>query len=222
MAKKAKRRLPRQTTPENCQRAFLVLGSRSGASADLLVVGLGNPGENYAATRHNAGRWVIDELMRRHNGKLRSARRLHAQVCELRVADRRITAAAPDVWMNESGRSVRQLVRRFGIKDLSTLVVVHDELDLPVGRLKVKCGGGLAGHNGLKSIKAHLHSDGFSRIRVGVGKPDATPKGGDYVLKRPSRAERAELDAVVQRAADAIEYLATHGLEPTMNRFNAL
>lgn len=199
----------------------MAIGSRTGSAADLLVVGLGNPGDQYARTRHNAGRWVIDELVRRHGGRLRRARRQQALVCELRLAERRIAAAAPVTWMNESGRAVAPLVRRFGIEDLSCLVVVHDELDLPVGRLRVKTGGGLAGHKGLVSIRAHVRSEAFTRVRIGVGRPDATPKGGDYVLKRPGKAERAELDAIVERAADAVEYYLDHGLEPTMNRFNA-
>lgn len=199
----------------------MAVGSRSGTSADLLVVGLGNPGDQYAPTRHNAGRWVVDELVRRHGGRLRRARRQQALVCELRLAGRLVAAATPVTWMNESGRAVAPLVRRFGIRDLDNLVVVHDELDLPVGRLKVKTGGGLAGHKGLKSIRAHLRSDAFTRVRIGVGRPDLTPKGGDYVLKRPGRAERDELEAVVQRAAEAIEHFLDHGLEPTMNCFNA-
>ena len=198
----------------------MAIGSRSGSAADLLVVGLGNPGDQYARTRHNAGRWVVDELVRRHDGRLRRARRQQALVCELRLDQRRVAAAAPVTWMNESGRAVAPLVRRFGIRDLSCLVVVHDELDLPVGRLKVKTGGGLAGHKGLESIRAHVRSEAFTRVRIGVGRPDMTPRGGDYVLKRPGRAERAELEAVVERAADAVEYYLDHGLEPTMNRFN--
>ena len=198
----------------------MAIASRSGSSADLLVVGLGNPGDQYARTRHNAGRWVVDELVRRHDGRLRRARRQQALVCELRLAQRRVAAAVPVTWMNESGRAVAPLVRRFGIRDLSCLVVVHDELDLPVGRLKVKTGGGLAGHKGLESIRAHVRSEAFTRVRIGVGRPDMTPKGGDYVLKPPGRAERAELEAVVERAADAVEYYLDHGLEPTMNRFN--
>lgn len=183
-------------------------------------MGLGNPGEDYARTRHNAGMWVVDELVRRHDGRLRRARRQQAMVCELRVLQRRLAVAAPVTWMNESGRAVAPLVRRFGIDDLGRLVVVHDELDLPVGRLRVKTGGGLAGHKGLASIRAHLRSDAFTRVRVGVGKPDSTPRGGEYVLKRPSRSERNELDQVVDRAADAVECFLEHGLEVTMNRFN--
>ena len=199
----------------------MAIGSRTGSAADLLVVGLGNPGDEYARTRHNAGRWVVDELVRRHDGRLRRAHRLQAAVCEVRVLQRRMAVAAPVTWMNESGRAVVPLVRRFGIRDLERLVVVHDELDLPVGRLKVKVGGGLAGHKGLVSIRAHLRSDSFTRVRVGVGKPDMTPRGGEYVLKRPGRAEQAELERTVARAADAVECFLEHGLEATMNRFNA-
>ncbi|MCY3649657.1 MAG: aminoacyl-tRNA hydrolase [Acidimicrobiaceae bacterium] len=199
----------------------MAIGSRSGSSADLLVVGLGNPGEQYARTRHNAGRWVVEEFVQRHDGRLRRARRQQALVCELRLGERRVAAAAPVTWMNESGRAVAPLVRRFRIRDLSSLVVVHDELDLPVGRLKIKTGGGIAGHKGLQSVRAHLRSDSFTRVRIGVGRPDITPKGGDYVLKRPGRAERDELEAIVKRAADAIEHFLDHGLDPTMNRFNA-
>lgn len=195
---------------------------RTGAGADLLVVGLGNPGEEYAATRHNAGRWVVDELVRRHAGRLRRARRLHALTAELRIEGRSVVVAAPVAWMNESGRAAGPLVRRHGISDLSRLVVAHDELDLPVGRLKVKAGGGTAGHNGLESVRSHLRSNRFTRVRVGVGRPESTPRGGSYVLKRPGRRERAELDAAVGRAADAVECLAVQGLEAAMNRFNAV
>ena len=191
-----------------------------GAVADLLVVGLGNPGEKYADTRHNAGVWVAEELLRRHGGSLRKARRVPSLMCEMRVSQKLVAVAVPTTWMNESGRAVAPLVRRLGITDLSTLVVAHDELDLAVGRLKVKTGGGLAGHNGLKSIRAHLRSDAFTRVRVGVGRPAYTPQAGDYVLKRPRREERASLDAAVDRAVDAIGCLLEDGIEMTMNRFN--
>lgn len=196
--------------------------ARRGTPADLLVVGLGNPGDEYAQTRHNAGVWVIDELVRRHGGKLTRARREHADSAELRVGEKRLAVAVPTTYMNESGRAVLPLVRRFGIEDLARLVIVHDELDLPVGRLKVKFGGGLAGNNGLKSIRAHLRSDEFTRVRIGVGKPaPGTMKGADYVLRRPARSERPELDRVVGVAADAVEHLLGGDLDATMNRFNA-
>lgn len=193
---------------------------RTGSAADLLVVGLGNPGEEYAQTRHNAGAWVADELVRRHGDRLRRARRESALVEELGLGDRRLIVAVPVTYMNDSGRAVGRLVRRYGIEDLEHLVVVHDDIDLAVGRMKVKTGGGLAGHNGLKSIRAHLHSDAFTRVRIGVGRPEHTPTGGDYVLKRPSKTERADLDRVVERAADAVEHLVAFGTESAMNRFN--
>ncbi len=195
---------------------------RTGTPAELLAVGLGNPGEEYARTRHNAGVWVIEELVRRHGGRLRRGRRDNALSDELRIGEHRLAVATPTTFMNESGRAVAPLVRRYGIEDLSRLVIVHDELDLPVGRLKVKLGGGLAGNNGLKSIRSHLRADEFARIRIGVGKPEAgTMKGRDYVLRRPSRAERPELDRVVGLAADAIEFLVGTDIEAAMNRFNS-
>ena len=194
---------------------------RQGTAVDVLVVGLGNPGDDYSRTRHNAGQWVVEELVRRHGDRLRRARREQAMVDEFVLGEKRIAAAIPVTYMNESGRAVGPLVRRHGIKDHARLVVVHDELDLPVGHLRFKVGGGLAGHNGLKSIRAHLRSDAFARVRIGVGRPDDTPTGGSYVLKRPGKAERAELEVVVARAADAVEHYAQHGAEATMNIFNA-
>ncbi|MFQ5556259.1 MAG: aminoacyl-tRNA hydrolase [Acidimicrobiales bacterium] len=196
-------------------------GDRRGTPADLLVVGLGNPGEEYARTRHNAGAWVVEEIVERHGERLRRARRVPALVAELRVDQQRLVVAVPVTYMNDSGRAVGPLVRRHGIDDLAQLVVVHDDIDLPVGRMKVKLGGGLAGHKGLRSIRSHIHSDGFTRIRIGVGRPDHTPHGGDHVLRRPSRAERTELDAIVARAADAVEDLLSGDPQATMNRFNA-
>ena len=196
-------------------------GERSGTPSDLLVVGLGNPGEKYAKTRHNVGVWVIELLCERHGGRLRPAKRERALADDLRIGDKRVGVAFPTPFMNESGQAVGPLVRRHGIEDLHRLVVVHDELDLPVGRLKVKVGGGLAGHNGLRSIKSHLHSDDFVRVRIGVGKPVSKERGADHVLRPPSKAERAELDIVVAEAADAVEMILTDGPEATMVRYNA-
>ena len=196
--------------------------TRRGTPADLLVVGLGNPGDDYARTRHHAGTWVVEELVRRHGGRLRRSRREHADSDELRIGERLVAVAVPTTYMNESGRAVAPLVKRHGIEDLSRLVIVHDEIDLPVGRMKVKLGGGLAGNNGLKSVRAHVRSDGFTRIRIGVGKPEpGTMKGSDYVLRRPARSERPELERIVERAADAVEFLARADIESAMNRFNA-
>jgi PTH1 family peptidyl-tRNA hydrolase len=198
-----------------------VIGGRTGTPADLLVVGLGNPGSDYVGTRHNIGVAVVELLARRHGGQLKKAKE-HALVAEVRVGTCRVTLAFPQTFMNDSGRSVAPLVRRHGIEDLHRLVIVHDELDLPTGRLKVKVGGGLAGHNGLKSIKAHLHTDDFVRVRIGVGKPPGSQAGRDYVLRRPGKAEQTELDVMVERAADAVETVLNEGADAAMARFNAI
>ena len=134
--------------------------------------------------------------------------------------EKRLALAFPQTYVNESGTAVLPLVRRFGIDDLAKLVIVHDELDLPVGRLQVKAGGGLAGHNGLRSIKAHLHSDAFTRIRIGIGKPPSKDRGADHVLRAASRSERTELAVVIEEAADAVECILTDGLVAAQNRFN--
>ncbi len=189
-------------------------------AADLLVVGLGNPGRDYVGTRHNVGFAVVDELVRRHDGRLRKGKEL-ALVDELRVDGQRLVVAEPQTYMNLSGESVGKLVRRFDVDDLHRLVVVHDELDLPLGRLKVKLGGGLAGHNGLRSIKAHLHSDDFVRIRIGVGKPPSKEHGADHVLSRLGKADRVLLDEMVTTAADAVELILSEGVESAMGRFNS-
>lgn len=194
--------------------------ARTGTPADLLVVGLGNPGQQYARTRHNVGAEVVEALAERHDGRLRSGKEL-ALVDEVRIDGRRVALAFPQTYMNNSGDSVRMLVRRHGIDDLGDLVVVHDELDLPVGRMKVKYGGGLAGHNGLRSIKSHLHTGDFTRIRIGVGKPPSAERGADHVLKPPSKRERADLDVVIQQAADAVEMILRDGLDAAMARYNA-
>jgi PTH1 family peptidyl-tRNA hydrolase len=192
---------------------------RRGTPADLLVVGLGNPGAEYEGTRHNVGVEVVHLLAERHGAKLRKAKE-RAVVDEVNVGGRRLALAVPLTYMNESGQAVAPLVRRHGIDDPHCLVIVHDELDLPVGRLKLKLGGGLAGNNGLKSVKAHLHTDDFARIRIGIGKPPGRSEGVSHVLKRPSKADRAELDIVVAEAADAVEAILAEGLEAAMNRYN--
>ena len=134
--------------------------------------------------------------------------------------EKRLALAFPQTYVNESGLAVLPLVRRFGIDDLAKLVIVHDELDLPVGRLQVKAGGGLAGHNGLRSIKAHLHSNSFTRIRIGIGKPPSKDRGADHVLRAASRSERTELAVVIEEAADAVECILGEGVVAAQNRFN--
>jgi len=162
---------------------------------------------------------VVALLAGRHGGRLRKGREL-ALVDEVRVDGRRLALAFPQTYMNESGMAVAPLVRRFGIDDLARLVVVHDELDLPVGRIRVKVGGGLAGHNGLKSIKAHLRSDAFCRVRIGIGKPPGRREGVDHVLRAPGKAERELLAVAVEEAADAVEAILADGPAAAMNRFN--
>jgi PTH1 family peptidyl-tRNA hydrolase len=193
---------------------------RRGTPADFLVVGLGNPGAEYAGSRHNVGADAVAVLARRHGGELKRGRE-RALSAEVRMGDRRVALAFPQTYMNLSGESVQLLVRRHGIDDPARVVVVHDELDLPVGRLKVKVGGGLAGHNGLRSIKQHLRTDGFVRVRIGVGKPRSKEQGADHVLRQPSKAERTELEIVVQEAADAVELIVAEGPDAAMQRFNA-
>ena len=133
----------------------------------------------------------------------------------------RLALAFPQTYMNDSGRSVGRLVRRFGIDDLTRLVIVHDELDLPLGTVRVKAGGGLAGHNGLRSIKSHLHSDEFTRVRIGIGKPPGgKEQGADHVLRPPGKRDRTELDVSIEVAADAVECILQHGVAAAQNRFN--
>lgn len=193
---------------------------RSGTPADLLVVGLGNPGSKYEGTRHNVGVAVLEVLADRHDGRLRKGKEL-ALVDEVRIDSSRVALAFPQTFMNDSGRSVVELVRRFGVDNLEKLVVVHDELDLPAGRIKVKLGGGLAGHNGLKSIRNHLHDDHFGRVRVGVGREGGQARGANYVLSRPTGAEREEIEIGTVEAADAVEEILLNGYETAMNRFNS-
>lgn len=192
---------------------------RRGTPSDLLVVGLGNPGSDYEGTRHNVGVEVVHELVERHGGKL-SASKEAAHADELRIGDRRVAVAFPQTYMNRSGESVRLLVHRYGIEDLHRLIVVHDELDLEPGRLKLKVGGGLAGHNGLRSIRDHLKTEDFLRLRIGVGKPPDRMRGADWVLKRFGKADRELVDETVLTAADAVEMLLSEPADIVMNRVN--
>jgi peptidyl-tRNA hydrolase, PTH1 family len=186
---------------------------------DLLVVGLGNPGSEYARTRHNVGAEVVELLAQRHGGRLKKGRRENALVDEVRIGGRRVALAVPLTYMNDSGRAVGALVRRYDVEP-EALVIVHDELDLPPAVLKVKEGGGLAGHNGLRSIKQHLKSDEFLRVRIGVGKPVSKEQGADHVLNRFGKRERAEIEVTIEEAADAVETILTEGVAAAMTRYN--
>jgi PTH1 family peptidyl-tRNA hydrolase len=193
------------------------------------VVGLGNPGSEFAGTRHNVGADVVALVCERHGGRLKSEKGLHASACEVRIGERRVLVAIPSTYMNDSGLAVASLVRRAGLEAsegddagiADRLVVVHDELDLPSGRVKIKAGGGSAGHNGLKSIDSHLHTNRYLRVRVGIGKPPGRQPGADFVLKQPGGAERARLLEAVEVGADAVELIVDQGVEVAMTRTNA-
>jgi peptidyl-tRNA hydrolase, PTH1 family len=186
---------------------------------DWLVVGLGNPGKQYAGTRHNVGEQVIAELARRHDAALKSGRN-NALVAESRIGEERAVLAFPLTYMNESGLAVRSLVRRYRIEEPSQVIVVHDELDLPPATLRVKVGGGLAGHNGLRSIASHLGTTDFVRVRIGVGKPPSKERGADHVLDRLPTRQRELFGVAVQEAADAVELTIADGPDAAMRRYN--
>ncbi|HTL84615.1 MAG TPA: aminoacyl-tRNA hydrolase [Acidimicrobiia bacterium] len=188
-------------------------------AADLLVVGLGNPGDEYAKTKHNVGVQVVELLARRHGAKLKKSRRDRALVDDVRVDGRRLALAVPITYMNDSGQAVAPLVKKFDVMP-EQLVIVHDELDLPPAALRVKVGGGLAGHNGLRSIKQHLHTDEFLRVRIGVGKPPSKERGANHVLSPVSKRDREEMAVTIERAADAVETILRDGVDAAMNTFN--
>jgi PTH1 family peptidyl-tRNA hydrolase len=189
----------------------------SGSSLDLLVVGLGNPGREYARNRHNVGWMVLDELARRHGGSWRG--KFSGQLAEIRLDGHKVALLKPETYMNESGRSVRAAADFFKVEP-DAVLVVHDDGDLDFGRLQARLGGGLAGHNGLRSVAQHLKTQDFLRIRVGVGRPErGDPRPlADYLLADFEPHEDAEW--LVARAADAVETLDTAGLETTQQRFN--
>lgn len=187
-----------------------------------LVVGLGNPGPAYAGNRHNVGHLVVDLLAARSGGRFKAHRRGRAEVYEGRLrgpGGERVVLAKPRSYMNESGGPVSALLDFFKL-DLDRLVVVHDDLDLPYGTLRLKRGGGDGGHNGLKSIRRSLGSGDYYRVRFGIGRPPGRMDPAVYVLRDFSAEERKDLDWHVDRAADAVESLLTEGLERTQNAFH--
>jgi PTH1 family peptidyl-tRNA hydrolase len=189
-----------------------------GASTlDLLVVGLGNPGRKYERTRHNAGWLVLDELARRHGGSWRS--KFSGSLAEVRLDGLRLALLKPETYMNDSGRSVGAAARFFKVEP-GALLVVHDDVDLEPGRLQARLGGGLAGHNGLRSLAQHLGSQDFLRLRIGVGRPGRGDQRSvsDWVLSGFSPED--DVDALVFRSADAVEAIASESLETAQARFN--
>ena len=186
-----------------------------------LLVGLGNPGPDYAATRHNIGFGVVELLAARAGGGKFSKHRTNADVLESRLAGRRVVFAKPRTYMNLSGGPVAGLAKYYGVP-VADVVVVHDELDLAFGVVRLKRGGGEGGHNGLRSISSSLGSKDYLRVRFGIGRPPGRQDPADYVLKRFASAESKELDLALDLAADATEALLQDGLEPAQNRFHAL
>ena len=187
------------------------------STLDLLVAGLGNPGRQYERTRHNAGWMVVDELARRHDGSFRS--KFDGQLSEIRLGELRLALLKPETYMNVSGKSIAA-ARRFFKVEPGSLLVVHDDVDLEPGRLQVRSGGGLAGHNGLRSIAGTLGTQDFLRLRIGVGRPgrgDRRPVA-DYVLS--AFEPEFDVEALISRAADAVETIAVEGVEQAQQRFN--
>lgn len=188
---------------------------------DAIIVGLGNPGKEYARTRHNVGEETV-ALLAKRAGEALKAGRDKALVAETRLGAKRVVLAFPTTYMNESGQAVGALMRRHRVVDPLQLIIVHDELDLPVGVMKVKVGGGLAGNNGLRSITQHVHTQDYIRVRIGIGKPRSKEHGADHVLSRVPKADRETLDVMIERAADAVELIVAEGADAAMQRFNAL
>ena len=188
-------------------------GSRS------IVVGLGNPGDKYADTRHNMGEMVIEVLLTRADASLKS-HKSGCLIAETNLAGERVVLARPTTYMNDSGRPVRELMRWYKGSP-ETMIVVHDELDIPFEDVRIKDGGGTAGHNGLGSIASHLGTRDFIRVRVGIGRPKGQGGAVGHVLNGFSSDERKELPFVLERAADAVEAILGLGVEAGMNDFNS-
>ena len=185
----------------------------------FLVIGLGNPGQQYARNRHNVGAMVADVLA----GRVAASFKRHkagADIVESRIAGSRVVLAKPRSYMNLSGAATAGLVRFFGIEPVR-VIAVHDELDLPPATVRVKLGGGEGGHNGLRSISSALGTKDYLRVRFGIGRPPGRMEPADFVLRDFSAAERKELDVDLEHAADAVQSLIEVGLEATQNRLHA-
>lgn len=188
-------------------------------SEPRLVVGLGNPGPDYANTRHNLGYRVVDVLAGRMSGAFRRHRRANAETVEGRLVGQRVVLAKSRTYMNLSGSPVAALAAFYKIP-VTGIIAVHDDLDLPVGVLRLKAGGGDGGHNGLKSMRTSLGGGEFQRVRIGIDRPPGRMDPAAYVLKPFSAAQQPEVAVAVERAADAVECLLTEGLDAAQNQFN--
>jgi peptidyl-tRNA hydrolase, PTH1 family len=183
-----------------------------------IVIGLGNPGERYERTRHNLGVLVLKRLLDRTSSKLKS-HKSGCVIAEAHLSGESVILARSTTYMNETGRALGQLVRFYKTPP-EKLIVVHDEIDIPFGEVRLKFGGGTAGHNGLKSVGNHLHTKDFVRVRVGVSRPGGAKEAADHVLSTFSGSERKELPDIIERAADAVERVIEVGLERAMNEVN--
>ncbi|WP_054816189.1 aminoacyl-tRNA hydrolase [Nocardia arizonensis] len=184
-----------------------------------LVVGLGNPGSEYERTRHNIGFMVADALAERVGGRFTVHKKSGADLLQARLDGRQVLIAKPRSFMNVSGRPVAALAKFFSVP-ATEVIVVHDELDLPFGEIKLKRGGGEGGHNGLRSISSALATKDYLRVRLGIGRPPGRQDPADYVLKPFAAPERKEVPVIVEQAADAVELLLKVGLEPAQNRIH--
>jgi peptidyl-tRNA hydrolase, PTH1 family len=187
------------------------------STLDLLIAGLGNPGRGYEQTRHNLGWLVVDELARRHGGSFRS--KFSGKLSEERIGEKKVALLKPETYMNESGRSIAAAASFFKV-DRGALLVVHDDVDLEPERLQARLGGGLAGHNGLRSIAQALGTNDFLRLRIGVGRPGRGDRRSvsDYVLS--TFDPETDVEALVAHATDAVETIAVEGLEEAQRRYN--
>lgn len=184
-----------------------------------LVVGLGNPGEKYAGTRHNIGARMTERLAERLGARLRKVRFIPVEAAEARLGGERLYLVRPQAFMNVSGPPVASFAKRRKI-DVDHVIACHDEIDLAFGALKIKSGGSTAGHNGLKSLQQALGSPDFHRVRLGVGRPPGRKDAADHVLDRFTKAERDEVELLIEEGADAVETLIRHGLTAAQDRHN--
>ena len=193
---------------------------RRGSASTLLIVGLANPGDEYAGSRHNVGGDALRILAERRGVRLVLERRQRALSATISTTRGSVTLAVPTTYMNESGAAVAPLLTRTSIADLARLVVAHDDLDLDSGRLQLKFGGGLAGHNGLRSVAQVLATQDFARLRIGIGRPANKEQVTDYVLRRPSGARKLALASDAAAAADALELLIDLGFDAAQRQIN--
>jgi PTH1 family peptidyl-tRNA hydrolase len=207
----------------------LATGPRAEQGPELyrvrLVVGLGNPGSEYSGNRHNVGQWVVNRLARRHDMQFDASGQ--ASLGEGRIAGRKVALAKPRTYVNESGKAVWNLIKRLKLDDAHELLVICDDLDLPLGKVRLRPTGGHGGHKGLQSIIAATGNDQFPRLRIGIGRPVVRGDPSydpeviaNYVLSDPPPEEREVLDQAVERAVEVIELVVTQGVEAAMRRYN--